>query len=140
LRIHPYDYNVQVPWSSSQNQYHEKTALAAYRGQQQSPLPTERVQSQRVGAMERLPKDCVLALAQELKRWLVIASLVGFDTFCSLVAVQQVEAEAIQTTQLSADSSQSSLFERDDFFNQQGGDNFGSRNTAPAPITGSGVS
>lgn len=140
MGIHPYDYNAQVPWKSPQNQYHEKTALAAYRDQQQLPQRMERVQKQRVGVMERMPKDCVLALAQELKRWLVVASLVGFDTFSSLVAVQQVEAEVTETMQPSPDSSQSSLFEHNDFFNQQGGDNFGSRNTAPAPITGSGVS
>ena len=149
METYPYNYNAQVLWRFQQNQYCGKALLVAEPDQQQPLQRAERIpgnEDLQAEVMAWMPKERVQALAQALRRWFVVASLMGFS---GLAAVHQVEAEANQATQPS-DSSQSvslpsSLFEQNnfdhnDFFKQQGGDNFGSRNTASAPITGSGVS
>ncbi len=150
MATNPYNYDTTVPWIPQQNQQYEGREVTARTNQQLSDPQNQRPQ-QRGGvpkprAPEKMPKARALALARTLKRWLVVASIVGFGTFGGLVSLHQVGTTASQSTQSSSGSSQttsssnSSSQNSNSFLNQQGGTNFGSSNSSQGSASGSSVS
>jgi len=85
-----------------------------------------------------------LTLARSLKKWLVVASIVGFGTFSGLVAVHQVGSTASQSTQTSSGSSttstSSSTSQKSNNFFNQGGNNLGTSTSSSTSASGSSVS
>src|SRR6266700_7497541 len=127
------DYDTPASWISQQNQLYDASARA---GQQRLPRPqnqglSQRAVGQKPAALAKMPKARALALARTFKKWLVVASIVGFGTFSGLVALHQVGTTASQSTQTSSGSStttstttsSSSSQNSNGFFNQ-GGNNF----------------
>ncbi len=130
--------------------------------------PQDRTQWQRGGAgtakaASRMPKTRALALARALKRGLVVASLAVFTSFSGLVAFHQaISANSQQSTSSSQATPTSTPSTSNSFFNQQGGNTFGSgsstssggsdsssssstsssgsSNSSPSPVSGSHVS
>jgi hypothetical protein len=87
-----------------------------------------------------MPKARALELVQTYKKRIVFASLVVFGLLSGLVAYHQVGAA---TNQGQVDPSQSAPATQPSnggFFDQQGGNNFGSSNPWQPPVSGSGVS
>jgi hypothetical protein len=87
-----------------------------------------------------MPKARALELVQAYKKRIIFASLVVFGLLSGLVAFHQVGAAANQGQ---VDPSQSSPViqpSNGSFFDQQGGNNFGSTNPWQPPISGSLVS
>lgn len=148
METNPYEYDRTVPWIPQQNQRYDSRYF------------TPRTTQQPVGARgpkprspERMPKVRTLALARTLKKWITIASIVCFGTLSGLVALHQVGTTASHPNQSSSKSSQATATpsSSNGFFDQQGGNNFGSSNSSQgstdgssnssqAPVSGSGVS
>jgi hypothetical protein len=157
MEANPYDYDRQVPWIPQQQQYFEDKYSAGAGSLrlappqrppvQQNRLLQQKSVNQKPKASGKMPKARALALANILKKCLVVVSLVSFGTLSGLVAFHPVSAIASQTSAASSSSSQtsqqsSSSSQNDDgngFFNQ-GGNNFGSSNSSQAPVSGSSVS
>jgi hypothetical protein len=157
METNPYDYNRQIPWVPQQHPSNEdrKTTNSIGRNEATRPRLNPPVQQSKP---EGMPKARAMALAQTLKKWIVVASLVSFSTLSGLVALHPVSAAASTSsnrtsnnTKSSTSSSQttsstSSSSQNDDssnsssFFNQPGGNNFGSSNSSQAPVSGSSVS
>jgi len=157
MEANPYDYDRQIPWMPQQHQYYEDRYNTGAGGvrlatpqrppvQQNRPLQQKSV-NQKPKASGKMPRSRALALANVLKKCLVVVSLVSFGTLSGLVAFHPVSTIASQTSTTSSSSSQtsqqsSSSSQNDDgnsFFNQ-GGNNFGSGNSSQAPVSGSSVS
>jgi len=105
-----------------------------YTGQQQKDLK----QSPKKPAA--MPKARTLALAHTLKKWLTVASLVGFGTFSGLIAYHQLGSATTtsgtsQTTTATPTATQNS----NNFF-QQGGNNIGTTTATPTPTSTSTTS
>jgi hypothetical protein len=156
METNPYEYNTNLPWIPEQNQVNEAGVSKAQFGQQQPSqsknqgLPQRNV-SQKPRAPEKMPKARVLALANMLKRWLAVASIVGFGTFGGLVALHQVGTTASQSTQSSSGSSKtnstsnSSSQNSNNFLKQQGGNTSGTSSSSTSsssstPVTGTSTS
>lgn len=129
-----------------------RAALPARPGQ----LETQVVQNQgarQQNPREKMPKARTLALASTLKKWLAVASIIGFGTVSGLAAFHPVgtTAAASQSTQSSSGASQStpasssnssstnSSSQNSGSFLNQGGNNFGTSSSSQ-PSTGSSVS
>jgi hypothetical protein len=156
METHPYKYDTTLPWIPQQNQVNEGGVLNAHIGQQQLPRPQnlgvpQRSVGQKPKAPEKMAKSRALALANTLKRWLAVASIVGFGTISGLVAFHQVGTTASQSTQSSSGSSNtnstasSSSQNSNSFFNQQGGNSSGTSSSSTSsssstPVTGSHTS
>src|SRR5437763_8691574 len=128
METNPQDYDRRASWIPPQNQRYEgRVATPQYGRQQltrpQSPEQLQRVVGQEPGTPQKMPRTRVLALANTLKRWLAIASIVGFGTFSGLVALHQV---GTTTTRTSSTSSQTSSSQKNNSFLNQGGTNIGS--------------
>lgn len=82
-----------------------------------------------------MPKAQALELVRWLKRGLVVASIVGFTALSALVAshITGVTANANNTAPSQFQPSQPAQQQGGNFFNQQGGSNFGSGNTPNSP-------
>jgi hypothetical protein len=90
-----------------------------------------------------MPRARALALTNTLKRWLVIASIVGFGAFGGLVAFHQVGTTASQTSSTSSNTnstSSSSSQNSNNFLNQQGGNTSGTSSSSSTPVTGTHTS
>ena len=87
-----------------------------------------------------------LALANIFKRWLAVASIVGFGTLGGLVALHQVGTTTSQSTQSSSGSSNtsstssSSSQSSNNFLKQQGGNTSGTSSSSSTPVTGTSTS
>ena len=149
METNPYDYDTTVQWTPQQNQFYEGGYASAQIRQQQLPraqhprAPQSAV-GQRPRAPEKMPRARALALAQGLKRWLVVASIVGFGTFSGLAALHQVGTTASQSAKSSSGSSttstsSSSSQNSNSFFNQ-GGNNLGSSSSSSGSTSGSSSS
>ena len=154
METNPYEYDRTVPWVPQQNQRYDSryfTPRTAVRAQFIAPSPPAR--GPKPISPERMPKARALALARTLKKWLTIASIVCFGTLSGLVAFHQVGTTTSHTNQSSSKSSQATATpsSSNGFFDQQGGNNFGSSNSSQgstsgssnssqAPVSGSGVS
>ena len=142
-----YDYDTTVQWTAQQNPPYEGGFVTAQAGQQQLPRPRDprlpqHGAGQKPRVPEKMPKARVLALAQTLKKWLAVVSIVGFGTFSGLVALHQVGATASQSTQTSSKSSttSSSSSQKSNSFLNQGGNNLGSSTSSSTSASGSSVS
>ena len=99
-------------------------------------------------APQKMPKARVLALTNTLKKWLAIASIVGFGTLSGLVAFHQVGTTATQTSSGSSktnSTTNSSSNNSNSFLQQQGGNTGGTSsssttNSSSAPVTGTDTS
>lgn len=132
METNPQEYNRRASLIPQQNQRYEGRVATTQDGRQQltrlqSPGQPQRVVGQKPRAPEKMPKTRVLALANTLKRWLAIASIVGFGTFGGLVALHQVGTTATTTTtSASSTTSQTSSSQASKNFLKQGGNNIGS--------------
>jgi len=141
------EYNTRASWSPPQNQLYEGRVVTPQSNRQQLPRPQYVGQpqygvGQKPKAAVKMPKARVLALANTLKRWLAIASIVSFGTFGGLVALHQVGTTAT-TSQTSSTSSQTSSSQNNNSFFNQGGNNFGtssSSTSSSTPVTATSVS
>jgi hypothetical protein len=109
-------------------------------------------------APQKMPKARVLALTNTLKKWLAIASIVGFGTLSGLVAFHQVGTTTAQTSSGSSktnSTTSSSTKNSNSFLQQQGGNTGGTSSSSTAkssttksstssssstPVTGTGTS
>jgi hypothetical protein len=99
-------------------------------------------------APQKMPKARVLALTNTLKKWLAIASIVGFGTLSGLVAFHQVGATATQTSSGSSktnSTTSSSSKNSNSFLQQQGGNTGGTSSSSTSsssstPVTGTSTS
>ena len=134
MEMNPYEYEYDrtVPRTLQQNQLYAGRSITERASQLRPPV----LEKQKPNAPVRMPKARALELVHKFKQWLVVASLVGFGTFSGLAAFHQVNATATVKQTSSTSSSQNDT----SFFNQQGGNNFGSSNPSQAPVSGSGVS
>jgi hypothetical protein len=162
METNPYKYDTTLPWIPQQNQVYEGREGTPQVGQQQLPRPQnqglpQHNMAQKPIAPEKMPKSRALALANTLKRWLAVASIVGFGTIGGLAAFHQVNTATSQSTQSSSGSSNtsstssSSSQNSNNFFKQQGGNtngtssssqgsNSGTSTSSSTPVTGSSTS
>jgi hypothetical protein len=156
----PYENNQQVPWVPQQGQRYDgaynSQPYVPYAGQRQNqeyqkyqrpqqapaqqnqPL-THKSAQQKPRQPEKMSKARALALAGTLKRWLVVASFVGFGTFSGLAAFHQVSSTTTSSHSSSSSSqnSSSSSSTSGSSLNQSGSNNFGSSSSSS---TSSGTS
>jgi hypothetical protein len=144
-----YYYDTTVQWTPQQNPLNEGRFVTAQAGQQQlprpqNPKPPQNDMGQKPRAPEKMPKARTLALARTLKRWLAVASIVGFGTFSGLVALHQVGTTASQSTKTSSGSStnstSSSSSQNSNSFLNQGGNNLGTSTSSSTSVSGSSTS
>ena len=144
-----YDYDTTVQWTPQQNPLNKDRFVTAQAGQQgfprpQNPKPRQSTVGQKPRAPEKMPKAQTLALARTLKRWLAVASIVGFGTFSGLVALHQVGTTTSQSTQTSSGSStistSSSSTQKSNSFLNQGGNNFGTSSSSSTAASGTHTS
>lgn len=124
----PYEDNQPLPWEPQPWQSYDGTNISQpyvpYAGQRQyqefqkyqrpqqqpaqqnQPL-THKSAQQKPRQPEKMSKARALALAGTLKRWLVVASFVGFGTFSGLAAFHQVGSTTTSTHSSSSSSSSS---------------------------------
>ena len=156
METNPYQYDTTLPWMPQQNQVYAGEGVTPQTAQQRLPRPQsqggpQRGAGQKPGAAEKMPKARALALANTLKRWLAVASIVGFGTISGLVAFHQVGTTTSQSTQSSSGSSKtnstssSSSQNSNNFLNQQGGNTSGSSSSSSSsssstPVTGTSTS
>jgi len=138
------NYDTRTSWIPQQNQLYEGRVLTSQDGRQQLTQPQnqglpQRGVGQKPKVPEKMPKARVLALANTFKRWLAIASIVGFGTFSGLVALHQVGTTAT-TSQTSSTSSQTSSSQNNNSFFNQGGNNFGTSNSSQGSTSASSSS
>ena len=144
MERYPYEDDRAVPWIPRQSWLHEAGFIPARPSHQPSTLHyqewQQRIQDQKSRPHERMPKARALELVQAYKKRIIFASLVVFGLLSGLVAYHQVGAA---TNQGQVDPSQSAPATQPSnggFFDQQGGNNFGSSNPWQPPVSGSGVS
>jgi cytoskeletal protein RodZ len=161
METHPYNYDTTLPWIPQQNQVYEGGGVTPQFSQQQLPRPQNqgvppRSAGQKPKAPEKMPRSRALALANTLKRWLAVASIVGFGTIGGLAAFHQVNTATSQSTQSSSGSSNtsstssSSSQNSNNFLKQQGGNTSGTSNSSTSssstssssstPVTGTSTS
>jgi hypothetical protein len=157
METNPYQYDTSLPWMPQQNQIYAGEGVAPQAAPQQR-LPRSQNQGgpqkgagQKPRAAQKMPKARALALANTLKRWLAVASIVGFGTISGLAAFHQVGTTSTQSTQSSSGSSKtnatssSSSQNSNNFLNQQGGNTSGtssssSSSSSSTPVTGTSTS
>ena len=150
METHPYEYDRTLSGTPQQNQFYQNRLVTVQNEQrlprpQNQGLPKHSV-GQKPRAPEKMPKARALALANTLKRWLAVASIVGFGTFGGLVALHQVGTTASQSTQSSSGSSNtsstssSSSQNSNNFLNQQGGNTSGTSSSSTSSSSSTPVS
>jgi hypothetical protein len=165
MENNPYDTTIQcIP---QQNQYNETGSDRPLVDQQHliRPLNQDKLRlnrGQKPKAPQKMSKARALALANTLKRWFAVASIVGFGTFAGLVALHRTNTTATQSAQTTSGSSNtnsksgSSSQNNNGFLNQQGGNtggtssssttsssqgtSSGSNTTSSTPVTGTSTS
>jgi hypothetical protein len=143
METNPYEYDRTVPWVPQQNQRYDsryftpRTPVGAQFIAPTPPVAPSRGPKPR--SPERMPKARALALARTFKKWLTIASVVCFGTLSGLVAFHQVGTTTSHPNQSSSKSSQATATpsSSNGFFDQQGGNNFGSSNSSQGSTDGS---
>src|SRR2546423_13565089 len=132
------DYDTRASWRPQKNNHKEGEFVTPQDSRQELPRPQNRGLPQRdvdqkPRAAEKMPKKRALALARTLKRWLVVASIVGFGTFGGLVAFHQVGTTASQISSGSSktnSTSSSSSKNSNNFLKQQGGNTSGTSSSS----------
>ena len=93
-------------------------------------------------APQKMPKARVMALTNTLKKWLAIASIVGFGTLSGLVAFHQVGTTAAQTSSGSSKTNStttSSSNNSNTFLQQQGGNTGGTTSSSTTSSSSTAV-
>lgn len=129
METNPYEYDGTVPWYSQEHQLIEdRYASPAANDEQKLRVP------------ERMLKGQALALARNYKKWLIIASLVGFGIFSGAIAYQQAGVLAnwvpSEDSQLAPMNSSSS----NGFFEHRGEHHFGHRHDSQGSFSGTHTS
>src|SRR5579864_234007 len=126
--INPYEDDRSLQWVPQQPQRYDGRYVSQY--QQVPPGSAERSAEQKTRAPQKMSKARALELARTFKRWLVVASLVGFGTVSGLAALHQVGSTATATTHTSSSSQKSSSSSNNSssnssssFLNQSGSSN-----------------
>jgi hypothetical protein len=145
METNPYEYDTTIPWMPQQNQVVEDrdaTASASRRhlSVEYTPIPPHAEWDQKILQPARMPKAQAVALARTFKKWLIVASLVSFGTLSGLVAYHQLNVPANQAPSGPAQVTPATPSSSGGFFDQQGGNNFGSSNSSQGPVSGSSVS
>ena len=144
MERNPYEFDRAVPWIPQQNRHNEAGYIAARPTPQPAALQYQewqrRVQDQKPRLQERMPKARALELAQTYKKRIVFTSLVVFGLLSGLVAYHQIGNTANQGQAGPSQSAPATQPSNGDFFDQQGGNNFGSSSLWQPPASGSGVS
>ena len=139
-RAVPYEYDKSVPWIPQQNQYYDNRDGTMRTRQQPTNLQNQRPQqkSETQGQKPKpMPKARTLALVRTFKKWLMVASFVGFGTLSGLAAFHQVGATSTttasqtkHTTSSSTQTKSTTSSSSSTFLNQQGGSNIGTGSTS----------
>ena len=142
-----YDKTIQA---TQQNQSYQSWLISAQNEQQfvrpQNQGLPKYTAGQKSKVPEKMSKARVLALANTLKRWLAVASILGFGIFGGLVALHQVGTTASQSSQSSSGASNTSSISSsssqnsNSFFNQQGGNTSGTSSSSSSAVTGTHTS
>ena len=144
MQTNPYDDDRPLGWIPQQNRLNEARYAPAHPSHQPASLQyqewQQRVQDQKPKRKERMPKARALELVNVYKNRLIVASLVIFGLLSGLVAFHQVGAAANQGQVNPSQSAPVTQPSNGGFFNQQGGNNFGSGSPWRQPASGSGVS
>lgn len=156
MQTNQYDYDTRASWTPPQSQPYSGRYVTSQDGRPQFALPENLAQTQRPApqkpkALQKMPKERALALANRFKRGFAIASIVGFGTLSELVALHQVGSTASQSTQStsgssssnssnSSNSTNSSSQNSNGFLNQQGGNTGGSNSSSSSSSSSSTVS
>jgi hypothetical protein len=146
MQTNPYEDDRPLPWIPQQNQFYEGGSNRVRSNQQ--PLAQQYQGIQQRGGyqtskpLERMPKVKALELVSVYKKRLIVASLVVFGLLSGLVAYHQVGTAANQGQVDPSQSVPATQPSNGSFFDQQGGNNFGSSNPGQPqpPASGSGVS
>ncbi|HEX9135152.1 MAG TPA: hypothetical protein VF844_22930 [Ktedonobacteraceae bacterium] len=144
METNPYEYDRPLPWIPQENRLDEASYIPARPAHQPSALQyqewQQRVQGQKPRLQERMPKARALELVSVYKKRLIVASLVVFGLLSGLVAYHQAGAAANQGQVDPSQSAPATQPSNGGFFDQQGGNNFGSNNPWQPPVSGSRVS
>jgi hypothetical protein len=140
-----YEGGVAIPQGNQQQFQQPQYPGQSQRGVGQNPGMSQRGIGVGVGQKpkgpEKMPKARVLALANTLKRWLVVASLVGFGTLVTLAAYHQIGSTATSSGTSNTSSATSSSSQDDgSFLQQQGGSNIGSTSSSSTVVSGTRTS
>jgi hypothetical protein len=126
METNPYENDRIVPGYSQEHQLIEDSYA--------SPAAH---QEQKLKVPERISKGQALALARSYKKWLFIASVVGFGVFSGAIAYQQADVSAnsapSEDSQVAPVNSSSS----NGFFEHRGEHHFGHRHDSHGPFSGS---
>jgi hypothetical protein len=144
MQTNPYENDGPLPWIPQHNQFYEGGTYKVRNNQQPQALQYQGIQ-QRGGYQtskppERMPKGKALELVSVYKKRLIFASLVVFGLLSGLVAYHQVDTAANQGQVEPSQSVPATQPSNGGYFDQQGGNNFGSSNPMQPPASGSGVS
>ncbi len=144
MERNPYEYDRAVPWIPQQNRLSEARYIPARPTPQPADLQyqewQQRVQDQKPRLHQRMPKARALELAQTYKKRIVFASLVVFGLLSVLVAYHQVGSTANLGQSGPSQPAPATQPSNGGFFDQPGGNNFGSSSPWQPPASGSGVS
>ena len=144
MQTNPYEDDRPLAWIPQENQFYEGGSNVVHSSQQSLALQNQGVQQkswrQTSGSPERMPKTQALELVHVYKKRLIVASLVVFGLLSGLVAFHQVGAAANQGQVDPSQSAPVTQPSNGGFFDQQGGNNFGSGGPWQQPASRSGVS
>jgi hypothetical protein len=131
METNPCDYDRTVPWYAQEHQLLEDryASPAAY-------------EEQKLKVPKRMSKVQALALARSYKKWLVIASLVGFGVFSGVIAYQQAEVSANSAASEDSQVTPMNSSSSNGFFEHRGEHHFGHRHRhdSQGPFSGTHTS
>jgi hypothetical protein len=147
MQTNPYQDERPLAWIPQENRYYEeRESDKVHSRQQPASLQYQKrqqgIQKQKPKSAERMPKAQALELVNVYKKRLIVASLVVFGLVSGLVAFHQVGATANQEQVDPSQSVPATQPSNGNFFDQQGGNNFGSGGSwqQQQPSSGTGVS
>lgn len=135
-------YNQIDPYDQEQLPYQTHQSREVYDSRQYMEQPV--AERSRSAMPSRMPRAEALTLVQQFKKWLIVASLVGFGVLTGLVADHAIgfTSTAIHQHQQGGNTIQqfdrSQSHDNDDFFrHHHGRHGFGQDNTQQQPVSGS---
>ena len=146
MQTNPYEDEKPLAWIPQVNQFYElesdKVRSSQHLASLQYQKRQQRIQNPKTKSVERMPKTQALELVNIYKKRLIVAALVVFGLVSGLVAFHPVGSAANQGQVDPSQAAPVTQPSNGDFFDQQGGNNFGSgRNWQPQqPSSGTGVS
>ena len=144
MQTNPYEDDGPIPWIPQHNQFYGGGSERVRSNQHPQALQYHGVQQRGVYQTskppERMPKVKALELVSVYKKRLIFASLVVFGLLSGLVAYHQVGSTTNPGQAGPSQSAPATQPSNGGFFDQQGGNNFGSSSPWQPPASGSGVS